>query len=166
MIGKVLTVASNEYVMAEIEAWATADPNLELHAMTALEREGERRTIVYGLFKSRIQVRELPGMPGVPVSSEVIARESPDAAYARTMKLENALDDAARAHQEVGALSSVLLACASHALDPSGTDFAKIALIKGELDRCIDRIAEGAIVVNMAKLLGTSAGVPDETREG
>lgn len=118
----------------ELEAWINELKDYRIVTVLLTERPDEpQRVIARVVIEKRLEVSHY-----TPV----------DGAMLQTLR-----DDAARAHQEIGALVSVILEVYNASVLPSATDYAKNALVKTALSRCIETPNGKGVVVNLSKLL-------------
>jgi hypothetical protein len=110
----------------ELEEWLNEFDGWRVVTLTVTERESEGRAV------ARVVLEEKKA----PVDAAAIA-------------------EANIAHQEVGALVSIILEIHRVAVDASTTDYAKTSLVKTALSKCIEPHASGggAVVVNVSRLL-------------
>jgi hypothetical protein len=122
---------NDEFVGEELEAWLNAEAKKGLRVVTLsiVERTDERRVVVRAVFEDKPRY--------TPLDSNLLAA---------------ATNEAAHAHQEVGALTSVLLEI--HRLASTISDDVQNAkLIKAALAKCIEPHPQGGTVVNLTHLL-------------
>lgn len=144
---KTNVLVNGPHVGEDIEEWINelAAEGLHLVSLTITERPDEpMRVIARGVFED--------AKPGV-AALLIMAQENATMLAELRAQVEKVELDSKHAHEEVGALVSVLLEVHKAAVDPTTTDYARVTLVKTALSRCIEDRVGGGTVVNLAKLL-------------